>query len=244
MDIATRDHDELNDHLAKDEGASQPEQAPASEGPVRQEGPDEEASASEDDKAATTDARAAAVPRSRGPGQDRTDEELADEACALLFASAEPLSQARLVELLQRPEPARVRAALDLLAERLRAAGLPIVLQELGGGWRLMSDPEAGDVLQRLRKEARPERISSAALETLAIVAYRQPVTKAEIEAIRGVQSGALLRSLVDRGLARVSGRADLPGSPLQYATTRDFLDRFGLGSLKDLPRDAELTSD
>ena len=88
----------------------------------------------------------------------------------------------------------------------------------------------------------RARRISAAALETLAIVAYRQPVTKAEIEAIRGVQAGAILRTLVDRGLARVTGRANLPGSPLQYGTTKEFLDRFGLGSLKDLPRDGELT--
>lgn len=180
---------------------------------------------------------------SRGPGNDLTDDELAEEAFALFFASAESLSQGRLVELLERPEPARVRAALERLGERLEASGLPLRLQKLAGGWRLLTDPRAGDVIQRLRKEPRPERISSAALETLAIVAYRQPVTKAEIEAIRGVQSGALLRSLVDRGLVRVSGRADLPGAPLQYATTRDFLDRFGLGSLDDLPRDGELTS-
>ena len=88
------------------------------------------------------------------------------------------------------------------------------------------------------------ERVSPAGLETLAIVAYRQPVTKAEIEAIRGVQAGPVLRSLVDRGLVKVTGRADQPGAPLQYGTTREFLDRFGLASLKELPRDAELVRD
>ena len=85
------------------------------------------------------------------------------------------------------------------------------------------------------------ERISPAALETLSIVAYRQPVTKAEIEAIRGVQAGPILRSLVDRGLVRVTGRADVPGHPLQYGTTKEFLDRFALAGLKELPRDGEL---
>jgi segregation and condensation protein B len=88
------------------------------------------------------------------------------------------------------------------------------------------------------------ERISGAALETLAVVAYRQPVTKAEIEAIRGVQAGPILRTLIERGLVRVTGRADVPGHPLQYGTTREFLDRFGLSSLGDLPRDGELAKD
>jgi segregation and condensation protein B len=182
--------------------------------------------------------------RRLGPGQQKSDEELSQELFVLLFASPEPLGLNRLVELLLRPEPARVRAALARVAERLAQAGLPLVPRELAGGWRLLSDPEYADVLQRLKKEPKPERISSAALETLAIVAYRQPVTKAEVEAIRGVQSGPLLRTLVDRGLVRVSGRADQPGAPLQYATTREFLDRFGLASLKDLPRDGELTAD
>lgn len=196
-----------------------------------------------DDDGAGDDEEAAARGR-RGPGQDRTDEELAQELCALLFASPDPLSMGRLVELLQRPEPRRVRDALVLVAEKLEASGLPIVLDELAGGWLFLTHADYGDVLQRLKKEPRPERISSAALETLAIVAYRQPVTKAEIEAIRGVQSGALLRTLVDRGLVRVSGRADQPGAPLQYATTREFLDRFGLASLQELPRDGELAGD
>jgi segregation and condensation protein B len=96
-------------------------------------------------------------------------------------------------------------------------------------------------VVKRLFVDRTSERISPAALETLAVVAYRQPVTKAEIEAIRGVQVGPILRTLVDRGLAKVVGRADVPGHPLQYGTTKSFLDRFGLSGLDDLPRDSEL---
>ena len=179
-----------------------------------------------------------------GPGQAKTDEELQREAFVLLFASPDPLSEARLADLLERPDPERVRATLARISESLAAAGLPIVLQKIAGGWRFLSDPAHGAVLERLRSSARPERISAAGLETLAIVAYRQPVTKAEIEAIRGVQAGPILRTLVDRGLVRVTGRADLPGSPLQYGTTREFLERFGLASLKSLPRDGELVEE
>jgi segregation and condensation protein B len=104
-----------------------------------------------------------------------------------------------------------------------------------------MTAPETYETVGKLSKTRRTERLSAAGLETLAVVAYRQPVTKAEIEAIRGVQCGAMLRTLVDRGLVRVTGRASQPGSPLQYGTTRAFLDRFGLASLQDLPRDGEL---
>ncbi len=180
----------------------------------------------------------------RGPGEGRSDDELFREALVLLFASVEPLSDARLVELLERPDPARVRALLERIAAELESSPLPIVLKKIAGGWRLLTDSACGPVLDRLRADPRPERISAAALETLAIVAYRQPVTKAEIEAIRGVQVAPILRTLVDRGLVRVTGRANLPGSPLQYGTTREFLERFGLSSLKDLPRDGELVEE
>lgn len=180
----------------------------------------------------------------RGPGADLGDDELEQRVFALLFASPEPLAQARLVALLERPEPGRVATALEAIRERLRAAGLPLELRAIAGGYTLMTVPEMGEVVARLSKARAVERISPAALETLAVIAYRQPVTKAEIEAIRGVQAGPILRTLVDRGLARVVGRADVPGHPLQYATTKEFLDRFGLMGIEDLPRDSELTRD
>jgi segregation and condensation protein B len=179
-----------------------------------------------------------------GPGEARTDEELRREVAALLFASSEPLSTQRLVDLLERPAPARVQAALEALRVELEAGPLPIVLRRIAGTWRLLTDAGLGDVIGRLRDEPKPERISAAALETLAIIAYRQPVSKAEIEAIRGVQAGPVLRSLVDRGLVRITGRAELPGQPLLYGTTKEFLERFGLSALKDLPRDGELNED
>jgi segregation and condensation protein B len=176
-----------------------------------------------------------------GPGAELDDEELLRQVAALLFASAEPLSLGRLVKLLERPERARVQTALETLGARLASAGLPIEVRGLRGGSTLLTSADVGQVVGRLAKGAAVERISAAALETLSIVAYRQPVTKAEVEAIRGVQAGPVLRALVDRGLVKVVGRADVPGHPLQYATTPVFLDRFGLMSEDELPRDAEL---
>jgi segregation and condensation protein B len=179
-----------------------------------------------------------------GAGEQLSDEELVQSVVALVFASPEPLSERRLVQLLEGPRIERVRAALERARERLAATGLPIELRRIAGGHQLLTRPELGPLVQRLFKARKSERISAAALETLAVIAYRQPVTKAEIEAIRGVQAGPILRTLVDRGLVRVEGRADVPGHPLQYATTRSFLDRFGLGSLEELPRDSELSKD
>lgn len=235
---------------ATESTASTSEDAPraeeASEEGAAEEAPDAEAPRAESTGDEGTDADEAGEEGGPklGPGEELDDEALQQGIAALLFASPDVMTVARLVQLLERPHPARVRAALEALQERFAASELPVVLTPIAGGWRLLSDPAVGDVVARLRKEPKTERISPAALETLAIVAYRQPVSKAEVEAIRGVQSGQMLRTLVDRRLVRVTGRADLPGSPLQYGTTREFLDRFGLASLKDLPRDGELSSD
>lgn len=179
-----------------------------------------------------------------GPGEELDDDELVRRLAALLFVTVEPLTLGKLVKLLERPRRGRVKDAIVALTQRMEDAGLPMQVRSIKGGYGLMTAPEMGQVVQRLLSGPAVERVSAAALETLAVVAYRQPVTKAEIEAIRGVQAGPILRSLVDRGLVRVSGRADVPGNPLEYATTKDFLDRFGLQAVGDLPRDAELARD
>lgn len=185
------------------------------------------------------------VPKKRlGRGEKKEEEVLVREAFSLLFAASEPLSPGRLQELLERPSLARVKASLVRLSESLESSPFPLALKRVAGTWRLVTAASEGEVIQRLKKESRPEKISGAALETLAIVAYRQPVSKAEIEAIRGVQAGPVLRALVDRRLVRVTGRADVPGSPLLYGTTKEFLERFGLAALGDLPRDGELVED
>ena len=179
-----------------------------------------------------------------GAGESLSDDELLQSVTALVFASPDPIGERKLASLLEGPSLERVRVALATLRERLAATGLPLVLREIAGGQQILTKPELGEVVARLFKQRKNERISGAALETLAVIAYKQPVTKAEIEAIRGVQAGPILRSLVDRGLVRVEGRADVPGHPLQYATSRTFLERFGLGSVAELPRDAELAKD
>lgn len=211
---------------------------------VPDEVPDEAAGNAGAEEAAADAPSEEEADRGPGPGADLTDEQLEERALALLFASPDPLSVGRLVSLLERPPAARVRTAIESIGHRLQSAGLPLQLRGIRGGYMVMTIPEMGEVVGRLARGPAIERISPAALETLSIVAYRQPVTKAEIEAIRGVQAGPILRSLVDRGLARVTGRADVPGHPLQYGTTKDFLDRFGLMGLDDLPRDAELARD
>src|SRR5689334_21853886 len=144
-----------------------------------------------------------------GAGEELSDEELVQSVVALVFASPEPLSERRLVQLCDGPRIERVRAALETARARFAAAGLPLELRPIAGGHQLLTRPELGPLVQRLFKARKAERISAAALETLAVIAYRQPVTKAEIEAIRGVQAGPILRTLVDPGLVRVEGRAD-----------------------------------
>lgn len=232
---------ETDDEPARPEDdATTPDETPTAA--LAEDGPGPEAAAEGAPPAGAEDEESA--PRRLGPGEALEDAELKEQAATLLFASSDPLSLGRLGRLLQDPERERVRRLLGELAEELAGSPLPIVLREIQGGYRLFTDPEQAEIVARLRSTPKPERVSAAALETLAIVAYRQPVTKAEVEAIRGVQAGPMLRSLVDRGLVRVTGRAEQPGSPLQYGTTREFLDRFGLARVKDLPRDAELAGD
>jgi len=175
------------------------------------------------------------------PEAELSDDAFLRAVAALVFASPEPITERKLAGLLS-AEVARVDAALAALKTRLESSLLPLELRSIAGGWQILTTPDTSEVVQRLFQERKAERISPAALETLAVVAYRQPVTKAEIEAIRGVQVGPILRNLVDRALVKVTGRADVPGHPLQYGTTKTFLDKFGLAGLGDLPRDSELT--
>ncbi len=154
---------------------------------------------------------------------------------ALLFASTEALPSSRLSDVVGVGVQV-VSRALQELAERYESEGRPYELVEFGKGWRLYTRREYYPFLLRLKSLRKVEKLTPAALETLAIVAYRQPVIRAEVESIRGVRVGPMLRALLDRKLIRVLGRSELPGAPLQYGTTQKFLDRFGLKTLKDLP--------
>ena len=176
---------------------------------------------------------------------------------ALLFASDKPLSAAECVKHLKgavegAPEDAGVAALAktkaDEVASALRALGAAYEEEERGfrvvesgGGWKVVTAPDAAPWVRQLFPENRPARLSPSALETLAIVAYRQPITRADIEAVRGVNVDGVTQTLLERGVIRIAGRADVPGRPLLYGTTEFFLEHFGLRSLEELPNCAEL---
>lgn len=151
----------------------------------------------------------------------------------ILLAARDGLSTMRLAEVMNCTQ-ALVLEAIELLNRDL--AAIPLEVRQEGQRVRVLTGPEVHPYLERLRGVRKQERLSPAALETLAVIAYRQPVIRAEIEAIRGVKAGPVLRTLLDHKLIVVVGRADVPGRPLQYGTGQQFLERFGLPSLKDLP--------
>jgi segregation and condensation protein B len=153
----------------------------------------------------------------------------------LLLTQREGLSLLRLAQACNTTQKL-VEEALAQLQAWLGGAALPVELARTGDVVKFLSEPAAFPYLQRLRGVKKMEKLSPAALETLAVIAYRQPVMRAEIEAIRGVKAGPMLRTLLSHKLVRVTGRADVPGRPLQYGTTQQFLERFGLSSLAELP--------
>lgn len=166
---------------------------------------------------------------------------LAQRIEAVLFAADRPLSDARLLQVLGAgPELVSAKAiqeAVDGLNQGYEDSGRTFRIDSVAGGRRVLSLPQFGPLLDRLRGERAKAKLSPAALETLSIIAYRQPLLRAELEAIRGVACGEVLRSLMDRRLVRIAGRAELLGRPMLYGTTREFLLVFGLASLDDLPR-------
>lgn len=159
---------------------------------------------------------------------------------ALVLAAPEPISSARLVQIVPNCEVAEVPELVRELNEEYAKQDRAFEIWEVAGGFQLRTRAEFSGYLQQLHKQ-RPLRLSRAALETLAIAAYRQPVTRAEVEHVRGVDVGAVLKSLMDRGLIRIMGHRDVPGRPLLYGTTRRFLEIFGLDTLKALPTLREL---
>jgi segregation and condensation protein B len=163
-----------------------------------------------------------------------TTEEIKAIAESLLFASGTPLSLRRMAEVIGVIQ-AEVKLALARLREEYAAPGRGIVLAEVAGGYQFRTVPEHADYVKTLVRE-KPSRLSRAALETLAIIAYRQPVTKVEIEAVRGVDVDGVLNSLLTKKLVRVMGRKDVPGRPWVYGTTPQFLELFGLADLASLP--------
>jgi segregation and condensation protein B len=145
------------------------------------------------------------------------------------------VSAAQLASIVPGATPALARELVDELNAGWREQGRAVEIWEVAGGYQLRTRPEYKGYLQQLEKD-RPLRLSRASLETLAVVAYKQPATRAEIEHVRGVDVGAVLRSLVERKLVRIAGHREVPGRPIVYGTTKRFLEVFGLGALSDLP--------
>lgn len=159
---------------------------------------------------------------------------------AALLTSERAMNAPRLAEALNAPAQA-INAAVASLNEVYDRTDRSFRIEAVAGGWQIMTLPEHADVLANLNKSRAQNRLSPAALETLAIVAYKQPIIRAEVENIRGVACGEVLRSLMERHLIKIVGRADEIGRPMLYGTTKTFLETFGLSALKDLPKVEEL---
>lgn len=164
------------------------------------------------------------------------DVELRPIVEALLFVATEPLSLDRLRDLLDGVERSRLSAAIDDLREGYRRGNHGLAIVEVGGGYEMVTVGEAAPWIRKMAATKSAPRLSKPALETLAIVAYKQPLTRPEIEAIRGVDVAGVVKTLMDRRLVKIVGRKDVAGRPMMFGTTKEFLQAFGLKDLSDLP--------
>ena len=173
------------------------------------------------------------------PSQTITTESVIE---AVLFASDEPLSADRLVNIAELNGGVRqVKKCIETLNQQYQQSGRVFRIEEIAGGYQMMTLPDYNIWLKKLLRERGDNKLSPAALETLAIVAYKQPVIRADVEAIRGVACGEMIRSLMYKGLVKITGKAEILGRPLLYGTTKKFLEIFGLNDIKDLPKAEEL---
>ena len=160
---------------------------------------------------------------------------------AALFAADEPLTPRKLAAAADLADAAEARRLVEKLKVFYDQDGTAFQVEELAGGYQVRTRPAFHPWLVRLRRTNPDPKLSPSALETLAIIAYRQPIMRADVEAIRGVQCGELMRHLMEKGLVRIAGRDDSLGRPMLYGTTKKFLQMFGLNSLKDLPEIEQL---
>lgn len=171
-----------------------------------------------------------------GPDDNLEGRELAAVLEVLLFVSPEPVSLSRLVTAVGNVSKAEVEQALTRLEQDLAQDNRGIQLVKLAGGYRLVTKAEYAPWLKRLDKAKAAQKLSRSALESLAIIAYKQPLVRAEIEEIRGVETSGVLRTLLERKLVRIVGRKEVPGRPIMYGTTKFFLEHFGLQDITQLP--------
>jgi segregation and condensation protein B len=160
---------------------------------------------------------------------------------ALLFSADEPLTMRKITAILDPTPAADVRASIETWRKKLDDESWSVSIEKVAGGYQLSSRPEYAQYIARLYSGRRKMRLSRAALETLAIIAYKQPITRAEIENVRGVACGGVITNLMERALIRITGKAKILGAPFLYGSTPEFLEYLGLNSLKDLPSMEEL---
>ena len=160
---------------------------------------------------------------------------------SLIFAAEEPITLRKLVDIIGDIDSAQVLEAVAQLKNDYDTQGRSFQIEEIAGGYQLFTKPEYYEWIAKLRKKSGETKLSQAALETLAIIAYKQPILRADLESIRGVQSGQIIRLLMEKDLVKVVGRDESLGHPLLYGTTKRFLEYFGLKDLKDLPNIEEL---
>jgi segregation and condensation protein B len=171
------------------------------------------------------------------PGFEPTVESVVE---AVLFASDEPLTPARLSEIVG-TNVRQLRKHIDDLNEKYKANNNAFRIEQIAGGYQMLTLSEYNHWLKKLVRARDDGKLSQPALETLAIIAYKQPIIRADIEAIRGVAAGEMIRNLMYKGLVKITGRAEIVGRPMLYGTTKKFLEVFGLNTLKDLPKAEEL---
>lgn len=163
------------------------------------------------------------------------DKDIETELEAVLFVSSDVISEKQLAKIFECSEE-DILENLQALQKKYEVEDRGIILKQIAGGWRLFSNPKYSEIIEKYILSLDPRKLSNAALETLAIIAYSQPVTRAGVAAVRGVSSDSSISSLIEKGLVKEAGVADSAGNPILYATTNKFLENFGLNSIEDLP--------
>ncbi|MEZ6232795.1 MAG: SMC-Scp complex subunit ScpB [Phycisphaerales bacterium] len=228
----------------------------ATQAPVEAQAPEPEAQAeAKPEPAAKAATKASPAGRTRRPSESLSREpadaapepdpgSIAPSLEAILISADRPIAPSKLADALAPTHPgatsATIKAAVELLNAAYAEHGRAFAIEPVSGGLRIMTRPEHAEVLARFHGQRAQTRLTRAAVETLAIVAYQQPITRAKIEVIRGVACGEVLKTLIERRMVTIVGRAEELGRPMLYGTTRQFLEAFGLASLKDLPPPAE----
>lgn len=222
--------------------AQAPEQAQNAAAETAQDSAEHEAAAREETLSAQPAADSDAAPVQAPAAPEEGQNELLESGEAkqiienLLFITDRPLKPSRIAEVVEHISSKRVLEIIQELAKEYEDTGRAVRILEIGGGYQMCTKPEYGRWVRKLYNEKMTTRLSNAALETLAIIAYKQPVTRAEMEMIRGVDVAAPLERLLERGLVRVLGKRDTIGRPMVYGTTDEFLRLFGLNKISELP--------